>query len=377
MRVAQIAPLYERVPPKLYGGTERVVSFLTEELVRLGHQVTLFASGDSITRARLVAPCPRALRLDPSCRDSLAAHVLMLGWVYDRAAEFDIIHNHTDYLGLPLTRMVPTPTLITLHGRLDYQEIHPLYRNYREVSVVSISDAQRAPMPDANWVGTVHHGLPLELYAPEPRPGGYLLFLGRISPEKCPDAAIRVARRAGVPLRIAAKVDLVDRRYFEHTVRPLLNDPLIDFIGEVGDAQKQRLLANARALLFPVDWPEPFGLVMIEALACGTPVIARPRGSVPEVLRDGRTGFVCETEDEMVAAIDRLDAIDRRACRREFEQRFAVNVMARKYGEIYERMCACHRGVPGSVTVRERGGRAYSGGAFMAAPTLAKGEPSA
>ncbi len=380
MRVAQVAPLYERVPPKLYGGTERVVSFLTEELVQLGHEVTLFASGDSMTRARLLAPCVRALRLDSSCRDALASHVRMLGWVYERAAEFDIIHNHTDYLGLPLTRMVRTPTLITLHGRLDYEDIHPLYRDYREVPVVSISDAQRAPMPDANWVATVHHGLPMELYKPEPRPGAYLLFLGRISPEKCPDCAIRVAKRAGVPLRIAAKIDPVDRPYFEHVIRPLLDDPLIDFIGEVGDAEKKSLLAKARALLFPIDWPEPFGLVMIEALACGTPVIARRRGSVPEVMTDGHTGFVCETEDEMVAAIGRLGAIDRRACRREFERRFAVNVMAQKYIDVYERVCARrHRSLSGIVRTFGHAGRAHAGTAPTSAamPAFAKGESSA
>ncbi len=380
MRIAQVAPLYERVPPQMYGGTERVVSFLTEELVRLGHEVTLFASGDSITRARLLASCPRALRLDGSCRDSLAAHVRMLGWVYERAAEFDIIHNHTDYLGLPLTRMVPTPTLLTLHGRLDYEEIHPLYRDYGDVPMVSISDAQRAPMPDANWAATVHHGLPLDLYAPEPAPGAYLLFLGRISPEKCPDSAIRVAKRAGLPLRIAAKIDPVDRPYFERTIRPLLDHPLIDFIGEVGEAEKRILLANARALLFPIDWPEPFGLVMIEALACGTPVIARPRGSVPEVLGDRRTGFICETEDQMVAAVRRVGDIERRACRREFERRFAVNVMARKYVAVYEEVCARRRPSPsGGVTpARGRSGRGHGRAAPLSAavPAFAKGDCS-
>lgn len=335
MRIAQVAPLYERIPPQLYGGTERVVSYLTEELVRLGHDVTLFASGDSITRARLEAMCSRALRLDPHCCDPLAHHVRMLGRVYQRAQEFDVVHCHTDYLGLPLTRFSPTPTVITLHGRLDIRDIAPLYYEYAEVPLVSISDAQRIHLPLANWAGTVHHGLPLALYPFQPYPGSFLLFLGRISPEKCPDSAIRVACRAGVPLRIAAKVDKVDREYFEAKVRPLLAHPLVEFIGEVDEQQKRQLLGEALALLFPIDWPEPFGLAMIEALACGTPVIARPRGSVPEVLRDGSTGLFCETEEGMVEAVQRVSMLDRTTCRQEFEQRFSVSGMARRYLEIY------------------------------------------
>ncbi len=343
MRIAQVAPLYERVPPLLYGGTERVVSYLTEELVRLGHEVTLFASGDSQTRARLVAPCPRALRLDPHCQDPLAPHVRMLGWVYEQAHTFDVIHCHTDYLGLPLTRFTSTPTVLTLHGRLDIPELAPLYGDYPDVPLVSISDAQRLPLPQANWLATVYHGLPLDLYAFHPYPERYLLFLGRMSPEKRPDSAIRVACAAGLPLRIAAKVDKADRAYFETTIRPLLNHPLVDFIGEVNDAQKRELLGRALALLFPVDWPEPFGLVLIEALACGTPVIARRRGAVPEILQDGVTGLLCEAETEMVAAVQHVAALDRAACRRAFEQRFSVTQMAQRYLQVYETVCATRR----------------------------------
>ena len=358
MRIAQVAPLHERVPPKLYGGTERIVSYLTEELVRLGHDVTLFASGDSLTRARLQAPCPQALRLDPNCCDPLAWHVRMLGEVYQRAREFDIIHCHTDYLGLPLTCYTATPTLITLHGRLDLPDIAPLYYDYPKVSLVAISEAQRAPMPNANWVATLYHGLPAGLYRFEPKPGSYLLFLGRISAEKRPDAAIRAACRAGVPLRIAAKIDKVERTYFEHVVLPLLDHPLIEFIGEVDEAQKRILLGNAMALLFPIDWPEPFGLVMIEALACGTPVIARPRGSVPEVLRDGVTGLLCETEDEMVEAIRRVAELNRADCRREFEQRFTTAIMTRGYLGVYQtltRQVSAARSDIGVPIVRRRG----------------------
>jgi glycosyltransferase involved in cell wall biosynthesis len=336
MRIAQVAPLTERVPPQFYGGTERVVSYITEELVRLGHEVTLFASGDSITRARLQAPCKRALRLDPECGIPLTHHLRMLGQVYQRAQEFDVIHCHTDYLGLPLTRFTSTPTVITLHGRLDIPDLGPIYSEYPEVPLVSISDAQRIHLPQLNWAATVHHGLPPELYSFAPRPGSALLFLGRISPEKRPDTAIRVACRSGVPLRIAAKVDAVDREYFETTIRPLLAHPLIEFIGEVDEQQKRTLLSDTLALLFPVDWPEPFGLAMIEAFACGTPVIARPRGAVAEVLRDGVTGLLCETEDEMVEAVGRVAALERATCRREFEQRFTTRVMTQRYLQVYQ-----------------------------------------
>src|SRR5581483_2954250 len=287
MRIAQVAPLYESVPPRLYGGTERVVSYLTEALVHEGHEVTLFASGDSITSAKLEVQCLEALRLNPHCQDSLAPHLSMLGRVYRRAAEFDVIHCHTDYLGLPFTHYTRTPTVLTLHGRLDIPEVAPLYTDYPNVALVSISDDQRRPLPNVSWAATVYHGLPSSLYKFQPAPRSSLLFLGRISPEKRPDVAIQVACRAGVPLKIAAKVDKVDQSYFDARIRPLLNHPLVEFIGEVDEQQKQHLLGDALALLFPIDWPEPFGLVMIEALACGTPVIARRRGSVPEVLRDG------------------------------------------------------------------------------------------
>jgi glycosyltransferase involved in cell wall biosynthesis len=269
MRIAQVAPLAESVPPEGYGGTERVVSYLTEELVRLGHDVTLFATADSETSAELEPMSPWAARSDPNL-DPRPLETRMLAEAYRRSEEFDVIHCHTDYVGLPLAEHVTTQTVVTLHGRLDLPGLGGVFREFPNVSYVSISDSQRAPVPDINWVATVHHGLPARSYSFEPVAGDYLLFLGRISPEKCPDRAIRIATRAGVPLRIAAKVDAVDREYFEAAVRPLLDDPLVDFIGEVSGEQKVELLAHALALLFPIDWPEPFGLVMIEALACGT-----------------------------------------------------------------------------------------------------------
>jgi glycosyltransferase involved in cell wall biosynthesis len=338
MRIAQVSPLYEAVPPHGYGGTERVVFYLTEELVRLGHEVTLFASGDSATSADLQVCCPRALRLDETCRDPLAYHLRMLHSVYARADEFDVIHCHTDYLGLPLTRYVATPTILTLHGRLDVPEVKPLYLDYDNVGFVSISDAQRLPVEEMNWAETVYHGLPADLGKPFDTPSGdYLLFLGRISPEKDTESAIRVAQKAKVPLRIAAKVDAADRVYFDTRIRPLLSDPLVELVGEVDDEGKAELLANAMALVFPIDWPEPFGLVLIEALACGTPVIARPRGSVPEILEDGKTGLFCETVDDMVAAVGRVGTLDRRAYRAAFEQRFTSSRMARDYLTLYQR----------------------------------------
>jgi glycosyltransferase involved in cell wall biosynthesis len=360
MRIAQVAPLYESIPPQLYGGTERIVSYLTEELVGLDHDVTLFASGDSVTRARLEASCSRALRLDPHCHDTLAPHIRMLGQVYHRAQEFDIIHCHTDYLGLPLTRTTTTPTIITLHGRLDIPEIIPLYQDYAKIRLVSISDAQRIPLAHPNWIATVYHGLPPDLYSFHPQKGSYLVFLGRISREKRPDSAIRVACRAGVPLRIAAKIDRVDREYFETTVRPLLDHPLIEFLGEVNEQQKRVLLSNALALLFPIDWPEPFGLVMIEALASGTPVIARPCGSVPEVLRDGETGLLCKNEDEMVEAVHHAAVLDRAACRREFERRFTVQIMVQNYLKLYEATLNGQTSVPNTSSDLIRSQRLYS-----------------
>ncbi len=337
LRIAQVAPLYERVPPALYGGTERIVSYLTEELVRRGHRVTLFASGDSLTSAALVSAADRALRLDPEARDPLAPHVLELAQVFERAAEFDLVHCHVDYLAFPFARLVPTPTLHTLHGRLDLPHLLSVFRHFHDTPVVSISDAQRAPLRQlpVRWAGTVHHGVPLERYPFSPGGGRWLVFLGRIAPEKRPDLAIDLARRVGLPLKIAAKVDPVDRAYFEREIRPRLDDPLIEFVGEVGDDAKAALLGEALALLFPIDWPEPFGLAMIEALACGTPVIARPCGSVPEIVAPGRTGFVGETLDDLVDAVKRVDTIDRAACRREVEARFTVERMTDRYEAIY------------------------------------------
>ncbi|MGH7561361.1 MAG: glycosyltransferase family 4 protein [Gemmatimonadales bacterium] len=345
MRIAQVSPLYESVPPRLYGGTERVVSYLTEELVAQGHDVTLFASGDSRTAARLVPVCPESLRLCEGCVDQLAHHVTMLGRVARMAGEFDLIHYHIDYLHFPLSRRLATPQLTTLHGRLDLPDLAPLYREFPEMPVVSISDAQRLPLPGANWLGTVPHGLPLDLLPFHPAGGRYLAFLGRISPEKQVDQAIAIARQARVPLRIAAKVDRVDREYFEERVRPLLDDPLVDFLGEIGDDGKAEFLGNALALVFPIDWPEPFGLVMIEALACGTPVIAYRRGSAPEVLVDGVTGFIVDGLDAAVAAVGRVRELSRRRCRETFERRFSASVMARGYLGIYRRRLGGRRSV--------------------------------
>jgi glycosyltransferase involved in cell wall biosynthesis len=345
LRIAQVAPLYERVPPVRYGGTERVVAFLADELVRRGHEVTVFASGDSSTRAKLIAPTPTALRLDPEATDSLSPHVIELAQVFQRSGDFDVIHCHVDYLAFPFGRFVETPTLHTLHGRLDLPFLAPIFRYFRDVAVVSISDAQRAPLQhlDVAWTGTVYHGLPLEKYPFSAGGGRYLAFLGRICPEKGADVAIEVAKRAGLPLKIAAKVDAVDRAYFEQTIRPLLDHPLIEFIGEIVDEDKVRFLGDALAVLFPIDWPEPFGLVMIESLACGTPVIARERGSVPEILVHGRTGFVADTLDELVNAVKRIDIIDRAACRRHVETRFAATRMGDDYEEIYRRLLAATR----------------------------------
>jgi glycosyltransferase involved in cell wall biosynthesis len=335
LRIAQVAPLYESVPPKLYGGTERIVSYLTEELVRQGHEVTLFASGDSVTQARLVAVCPRSLRLDPGCVDPLAHHLVLIEEVFRRAASFDVVHFHIDYLHFPVTRRLPVPHVTTLHGRLDIPDLVPLHREYQGMPVTSISDAQRAPLPWLNWQGTIHHGLPVDLHRGIEEPEAYLAFLGRVSPEKGLDRAIEITRRAGLPLCVAAKVDRADLAYYEETIKPLLAQPHVDFVGEIGEAEKQRFLGNARAVLFPVDWPEPFGLVMIEAMACGTPVIAFRRGSVPEVLDEGETGFVVSTVEEAAAAVGRLDEISRRGCRAAFERRFTAPRMAREYVRMY------------------------------------------
>jgi len=338
MRIAQVAPLQESVPPKCYGGTERVVHYLTEELVRQGHDVTLFASGDSETSARLVPVAPRALRLDPGCADPLAHHVLMLDQVFKRADRFDVIHFHIDYLHFPLCRLRGVPHVTTLHGRLDLPDLAAVFREFRDMPVVSISEHQRTPLLFANWQATVYNGIPDSLYGAREGRGGYLAFLGRISPEKRPDQAIEIALRAGMEIKLAAKVDPVDREYFDTQIKPLLRHPLVDYVGEIGEDEKNAFLGDARALLFPIDWPEPFGLVMVEAMACGTPVIAFRRGSVPEVMADGESGFVVDDIDGAVAALERIDTLSRAGCRRVFEERFSAARMACDYAAVYERM---------------------------------------
>jgi len=340
MRIAQAAPLFESVPPQLYGGTERVVSYLTEELVHQGHDVTLFASGDSQTAAKLVPCSPRSLRLDPGSIDATAHHVVMLEKIARMREQFDVVHFHIDYLHFPISRRSPVPNLTTLHGRLDIPDLVPLYREFSEMPVVSISYAQREPLPWLNWVDTVYHGLPEGLYSFRSRPGNYLAFLGRVSPEKRADRAIRIAKAVGMELRIAAKVEDVDRKYFEEEVAPHLGDPMIQFVGEIGEREKNVFLGNAYALLFPIDWPEPFGLVMIEAMACGTPVIAYRQGSVPEVMVDGETGFIVEETDDAVDAVKRVADLSRERCREIFEERFTAGRMARDYVSIYERIAA-------------------------------------
>ena len=336
MRIAQVAPLSESVPPKQYGGTERVVAYLADELVRQGHDVTLFASGDSRTRARLVPVCARAQRLRGNCTDMLAEHVLMLERVAQREREFDVIHFHVSQFHLPLARRLQTAHVTTMHGRLDLPELVPLYREFADVPVVSISDAQRRPLPRARWIGTVHHGLPRDLLRFDPGPGEYFAFLGRVSPEKRLDRAIAIATACGCRLRVAAKVDPADRKYFETEIRPLLDNPLVEFIGEIGEEEKSGFLGRAKALLFPIDWPEPFGLVMIEALACGVPVVAIRGGSVPEIVDDGVTGFVVSSVEEASEAARQVERLDRRACRAAFERRFTVGRMASEYVALYE-----------------------------------------
>jgi glycosyltransferase involved in cell wall biosynthesis len=338
MRIAQISTLYESVPPRRYGGIERVVSWLTEELVSMGHEVTLFASADSHTRADLVPGAACAVRLVEDTADPQAFHFAMLEDVVRASERFDIVHFHTDYMGFPYTRRLTAAHVTTLHWRLDIPGLEPLYRRFGDVPLVSVSDAQRAPLPWAAWAGNVPHGMPATLFPFHEHAGGHVAFLGRIAPTKGPDAAIRIARRAKVPLKIAAKIDEADRSYFEREVAPLIEAPFADFEGELDDAGKQRLLGSARALLFPINWPEPFGIVMIEALACGTPVIAFSRGSVPEIVEHGVNGFIVRDEDEAVDAIARLSEIDRRACRDSFERRFTAKRMARAYVEIYERL---------------------------------------
>jgi glycosyltransferase involved in cell wall biosynthesis len=345
LRIAQIAPLHESVPPELYGGTERIVSYLTEELVRQGHQVTLFASGDSKTSAQLVRCSETALRLDPSIKDALPYHMIMLEEVRQRADEFDVLHFHIDLLHAPLVRELSDRTVTTLHGRLDLPDLKPFYEEFGDLPLVSISLDQRRPIASANWVGNVYHGLPRDLltFRKYPAGGGYLAFVGRIAPEKRPDRAIEIAARAGLPLKIAAKIDKVDQEYWSNEIEPLVRShPNVEFIGEVNDDQKSDFFGNARGLLFPVDWPEPFGLVMIEAMACGTPVIAFKCGSIPEVIDEGVTGMIVETIDEAVDAARRLDGMDREAIRATFDRRFTVERMASEYVAIYGSLPGVH-----------------------------------
>jgi glycosyltransferase involved in cell wall biosynthesis len=340
MKIAQIAPLAESCPPKLYGGTERIVSYLTEELVRLGHEVTLFASGDSVTSAQLVPCAPTALRLDPAVRDMVPYHVMMLDEVSRRLDQFDVLHFHVDYLHYPMMRPYADRTLTTLHGRLDLPDLKPFYTAFPELPLISISDAQRRPMPPVNWLDTVLHGLPANLLPFSDRGAdGYLAFLGRISPEKGPDKAIEIAVKAGLPLKMAAKVDNADREYWDQVIAPLVKaHPNVEFIGEINEHQKADFLGNARALLFPICWPEPFGLVMIEAMACGTPVIAFGNGSVPEVIDHGVSGFVVDCVAEAVAALQNIGSLARRSVRRQFETRFTAERMAQDYLAAYRRL---------------------------------------
>ncbi len=339
MRIAQVSPLIESVPPKLYGGTERVIFWLTEELVRQGHEVTLFASGDSQTSAELVAGSKGALRFDESVIDPLPHYYAMLQHVRQRASDFDIIHFHVDYLHFPQFHDMAARTLTTQHGRLDLPDLAPVYRAFPRMPQVSISNNQRQPLPSAHWIATVHHGLPLELHSYDPSAKrDYLAFLGRICHEKRPDRAIEIARRAGIPLKIAAKVDKADRDYFEARIRPLLDDPLVEFIGEINETEKTAFLSGAKALLFPIDWPEPFGLVMIEAMACGTPVITWPCGSVPEIIEDGLTGLHVSSVEEAVAAIDRLDSLDAATIRRRLEELLSAPRMANDYLQLYQQL---------------------------------------
>ena len=338
MKIAQIAPLIESVPPPLYGGTERIVSCLTEELVRLGHEVTLFASANSITSAELAPCCNHALRLDDTVRDIIPHYMLMVDKVRERADDFDLLHFHIELFHFPLFRSLEARTLTTLHGRQDLSDLKPFYHRFSKMPLVSISAAQRKPLPHANFVATIHHGIPADLHRPSFERGSYLAFLGRISPEKRPDRAIRIAQRAGIPLKIAAKVDKVDEAYFRSEILPLIDGQAIEFLGEINDKQKTSFLRDAAALLFPIDWPEPFGLVMIEAMACGTPVLAFRCGSVPEIVEDGVTGKVVESEDEAIVALPELLTYDRRAVRKRFQERFTVARMARDYAGLYRKL---------------------------------------
>lgn len=334
LKIAQVAPLYESVPPKYYGGTERVVSYLTEELVNQGQDVTLFASGDSITNARLVAMCDRSLRLNESCEDHLVHHIGMLQSVLDECEHFDVIHFHIDYLHFPLSRLMRLPHVTTLHGRLNLPDLKSFYGKFRDMPVISISYAQRTPLPDNNWLGNVYHGLPEGLFQPNYQPGKYLAFLGRISPEKRVDRAIEIAVRTGLPLKVAAKIDRKDHEYFEQ-IKPMFDHPLVEYIGEITESEKGEFLGNAMALLFPIDWMEPFGLVLIESLACGTPVVAYSKGSVPELLQHGVDGFIVDNQEDAIKAVENIGLIDRQECRKTFEDRFTAARMATDYLRVY------------------------------------------
>ncbi len=338
MRIAQVAPLYESVPPKLYGGTERVVYYLTEALIELGHDVTLFASGDSNTSAKLISHTEEALRLNPNCVDAIAHQIVQIQDVIERADEFDIIHFHIDYFHFPFTENLSIPYVTTLHGRLNIPDLKYIYDKFSNQPLISISDAQRKPLPQAHFIQTVYHGLPVNLLPPGAGEGGYLAFLGRVSPEKGLPAAIEIAKAAGIPLKIAAKVDKADQEYFENAIQPLLNHPLIEFLGEINERQKGAFLGNALALLFPINWCEPFGLVMIEAMACGTPVIAHPMGSVPEVIEHGKNGFLVNSVEEAVRAVKQLNKLPRATIRKAFEERFTDRRMALDYLEAYKKM---------------------------------------
>jgi glycosyltransferase involved in cell wall biosynthesis len=338
MRIAQVAPLVESVPPKHYGGTERIVAYLTEELVRLGHKVTLFASGDSVTSAELVPVYRRSFRQNKRATDYLSREVLLMDHVMQRADEFDVIHFHTGCLHYLISRHLTVPHVTTLHGRLDTRESVRLYERFRDMPMISISNSQRTPWPCANWQATIYHGLPQDLFRFHPEPGNYLAFLGRASPEKRVDRAIEIAKRVGMPLKIAAKVDRADRRYFKREIEPLLNDPRIEWLGEINDKDKDEFLGNAYALLFPVDWPEPFGLVMIEAMACGTPVIAYDQGSVPEVMENGVTGFIVNEIEQAVEAVGRVRDLSRARCREVFDKRFTASRMAGDYINVFRRL---------------------------------------
>ncbi|MGN6569057.1 MAG: glycosyltransferase family 4 protein [Flavipsychrobacter sp.] len=338
MKIAQVPPLYEAVPPKLYGGTERVVSYLTEELIKQGHEVTLFGTEDSITNATLFPVIPTAIRLNSDCRDAIAWHVYQLQLVLDNAKQFDIIHFHNDYLHYPISRSANYVHVTTLHGRLDLPDLEPIYTTFTDVPLVSISDYQRKPYPDINWAKTIYHGLPLNLYKQGNGNGNYFAFLGRISPEKRPDRAIEIAIKSGIPLKIAAKIDSADMQYYEQVIKPLLEHPLIEFIGEIGEDKKGQFLGDALAMLFPIDWPEPFGMVMIEAMANGTPVIAFNCGSVAEIIDNEETGYIVNSIDEALQAVQKLSSFNRKLCRRTFEKRFSADIMAKSYVDLYKEL---------------------------------------